>query len=79
MTDMSHTMRITADLAKAKQAAAKLKASPPSVAEIEKDPKHFLQQLGVDVDDHTASIIKNRLAKRPQQAPTPASIVHIDG
>ena len=78
MSDMSHTMRISADLAKVKQAASNLKASPPTMAAIEQDPQKFLQQMGIEVDDQTAGLIKNRLAKRAPGAAQQASAIHVD-
>jgi hypothetical protein len=78
MSDMSHTVRITADLAKAKAAASQLKGSV-TAADVEKDPKAFLARLGVEVDDQTASMIKKGLSARTKSSATPAMIVHIDG
>ena len=77
MNDMSHTISITADLKKVREAATKLKAHAPSAADIEADPKGYLAKLGVEIDDQTAAAVKARFAKR-SATPSPAAIIHID-
>jgi hypothetical protein len=79
VADMSHTIKITADLNRVRQAAMAMKstASASSVEEIERNPKQYLARLGVEIDDETASAIKNRLGKRSATAAA-AAIIHVD-
>jgi len=77
MSDMSHTLRITADLSKARQIANGMRSNAPSATEVEADPKAFLHKFGVEVDDETASLIKRRLSKRLASS-VQAAVIHLD-
>jgi hypothetical protein len=77
MPDLSHTVTITVDLAKVRQAAANLGSAQNAESEIEYDPQAYLAKLGVDIDGETANAIKQRFAQRRATA-APAAILHID-
>jgi hypothetical protein len=68
---------ITIDLDKVKAAAGHLKSNLPTRAEITQDPKAFLAQHGVNIDDSLNAAIKSKIAKGPA-AKAQASAIHID-
>jgi hypothetical protein len=68
---------IAIDLDKVKAAARNLKSKPPTHAEIAQDPKAFLAQHGVSIDDSLSAAIKSKIAKAPA-AKVQAATIHID-
>ena len=73
----SHTLSITADLAKVQAAASNLGSYTDAASAIASDPQAYLGNLGISIDDDTAAAVKARFAQR-SATPAPAAIVHID-
>jgi hypothetical protein len=77
MSYMDKKIQITADLAKVKAAAANLKSNANAAQDLQRDPKAYLAQVGIEIDSNTADLIKDRLAGQKSTA-APASVIHID-
>ena len=56
---------------------AHVKISPPRTSEVSQDPKQFLAQHGIEIDDALNSTIRSRLSAKREGAEQ-ALIVHID-
>jgi hypothetical protein len=68
---------INIDLEKVLASGERLKANKPTESEVSKDPAAFLSTLGVDLDEETASMLRNALAPRAGGAQA-ARLIHID-